>query len=56
MDQNYIDIEGHVARARKLRNEAVGELISSGFRGLKQLWLTLQTRKMPLNTAVARRM
>ena len=35
MDDRYVDIQAHISRARKLRNEAAGEIIAAGWRQAK---------------------
>ena len=41
MDDNYIDIQAHIYRARKLRNEAAGEIIAAGWHSIKTMCLGL---------------
>lgn len=36
-DDDYIDIEAHICRARKLRNEAAAEIIATGWQRAKTL-------------------
>jgi len=52
MEQNYIDFDAHVERARKLRSLALAEFISACFAGLKKFLADLQYPKMPRNTVV----
>ena len=52
MDDNYVDIQAHISRARKLRNEAAGEIVAAGWQHAKT-WIRGLLRRMQ-NSAPAK--
>ena len=53
MDHSYIDIEARIRDANQQRSEAMGKLISAGWRAFKRLLAGLQHPRPTRNTVVA---
>lgn len=51
MDHSYFDIETHIREANRQRSEAMGKLITDGWRALKQLLARVQYAR-PITTTV----
>jgi hypothetical protein len=44
MDDDYIDIQAHIYRAKKLRDEAAGAILAAGWQQSKDWIMTLLKR------------
>jgi hypothetical protein len=54
MEHTYIDIEAHIREANRLRSDAMGEILASGWHKLFHLLTSLVHHQSPENHAAAR--
>jgi hypothetical protein len=47
MEYTYKDIEAHIREARKLRSEAMGAILASGWHKFAQLVMSVMHQEMP---------
>jgi hypothetical protein len=47
MEHTYIDIEAHIREANRLRSDAMGEILASGWHKLTRLVTSLVPRQAP---------
>ncbi|MDO8790070.1 MAG: hypothetical protein Q7J42_18500 [Sulfuritalea sp.] len=53
MDHSYSDIEAHIREANRQRSEAMGKLISAGWKAFKRLLTRLRYSRSTKNAIVA---
>lgn len=54
MEYSYTDIEAHIREAKKLRSEALGEILSAGYKKTVQWFKVLAQHQLHKHSTAAR--